>query len=857
MAAKDYVRSALIFSALVVVVAGMCRDHEFLCDGNRCLPKRWMCDGDPDCEDGEDEKTKNCEAVRSKQSRECVTDEFTCNNTQCIPNNWKCDGHDDCGDGSDEVAEVCATCASGEFKCVSDGQCVSGDYVCNKMEDCEDGSDEADCPEETTEAPSPDHFYCENGRRIPYRWKCDGSDDCMDGSDERHCSRTQTGTLPSLCLAGEVQCGLTCILQNWVCDGKADCEDGTDERDCPAQCPEGQFKCANAGCIPAERRCDGSAQCMDNSDEQDCDLQTTPTPRSNDTCNPESQFSCGDGKCIPKQRMCDGINDCSKGEDELVQLCGIDECREKNGGCEHLCVNTRESYYCQCRPGYRLARKFNCEDIDECLEAPGSCSQKCTNTIGGFHCSCQPGYRRDPSNYTRCKADSGDPYLIFSHSYDIRILRLRDGELTTLVKDARRATAFDFQYKTNQIIWCDNKDKKIKRAHMSSPETPEVLVEKDEMTVDGLAVDWIHGNIYYTDIAANKIQMISWDGRWTRTIVTDKLDLPRAIAVNPVDGYVYWTDWGNAPKIERSGLDGNERTPLIIAPDVHWPNGITVDYTNKKLYWCDGYLNKIKMSNMDGSGVETVLYSSEVLRLPYSVSVFEDRLYWVDWSEIGLFSADKFNGDNIQHVSAGHLLEAPRVVHVYHQYRQPSGENVCEAHRCSHFCVRTSQGQPMCICADGFSISLDGTTCINDTTVIVSPGGNNEDTAMVDTLPEGLLPSAVFGPPSSSSNQEKTVIEVSSPQAGMVLGVVLGSLVVLGLAVGMFVGFLKMRRRVIIHTRFPNPVYRKTTGIEEDGSGYTIEQDGIIFLPQEYDYSDAQNKVLIDHDDSVLLTPKK
>ena len=68
----------------------------------------------------------------------------------------------------------------------------------------------------------------------------------------------------------------------------------------------------------------------------------------------------------------------------------------------------------------------------------------------------------------------------------------------------------------------------------------------------------------------------------------------------------------------------------------------------------------------------------------------------------------------------------------------------------------------------------------------------------------------------------------------------------------MFVGFLKMRRRVIIHTRFPNPVYRKTTAIEEDGSGYTIEQDGIIFVPQEYDYSEAQNKVLIDHDVSKM-----
>ena len=66
----------------------------------------------------------------------------------------------------------------------------------------------------------------------------------------------------------------------------------------------------------------------------------------------------------------------------------------------------------------------------------------------------------------------------------------------------------------------------------------------------------------------------------------------------------------------------------------------------------------------------------------------------------------------------------------------------------------------------------------------MAPGGNNEDAAMVDTLPEGLIPSAVFGQPTGNNNQEKTVIEVSSPQAGMVLGVVLGSLVVLGLAVG-------------------------------------------------------------------------
>lgn len=58
---------------------------------------------------------------------------------------------------------------------------------------------------------------------------------------------------------------------------------------------------------------------------------------------------------------------------------------------------------------------------------------------------------------------------------------------------------------------------------------------------------------------------------------------------------------------------------------------------------------------------------------------------------------------------------------------------------------------------------------------------------MVNTVPETLVPSPVFGPPGNDNIgtiQDKTVIEVSSPQAGMVLGVVLGSLVVLGLAIG-------------------------------------------------------------------------
>ena len=32
----------------------------YLCSNNRCIYKRWMCDGEDDCRNGEDEIKDNC-----------------------------------------------------------------------------------------------------------------------------------------------------------------------------------------------------------------------------------------------------------------------------------------------------------------------------------------------------------------------------------------------------------------------------------------------------------------------------------------------------------------------------------------------------------------------------------------------------------------------------------------------------------------------------------------------------------------------------------------------------------------------------------------------------------------------------
>ena len=41
--------------------------------------------------------------------------------------------------------------------------------------------------------------------------------------------------------------------------------------------------------------------------------------------------------------------------------------------------------------------------------------------------------------------------------------------------------------------------------------------------------------------------------------------------------YLFWTEWGQYPRIERSRLDGSERVVLVNV-SISWPNGISVDY---------------------------------------------------------------------------------------------------------------------------------------------------------------------------------------------------------------------------------------------------------------------------------------
>ena len=65
--------------------------------------------------------------------------------------------------------------------------------------------------------------------------------------------------------------------------------------------------------------------------------------------------------------------------------------------------------------------------------------------------------------------------------------------------------------------------------------------------------------------------------------------------LDSLHSYMYWTDWGEKPKIERANLDGMERL-VLLNTSLGWPNGLAIDYEAGKLYWGDAKTDKIEVS---------------------------------------------------------------------------------------------------------------------------------------------------------------------------------------------------------------------------------------------------------------------
>lgn len=64
----------------------------------------------------------------------------------------------------------------------------------------------------------------------------------------------------------------------------------------------------------------------------------------------------------------------------------------------------------------------------------------------------------------------------------------------------------------------------------------DVVIQYGLATPEGLAVDWIAGNIYWVESNLDQIEVARLDGTMRTTLLAGEVEHPRAIALDPRDG---------------------------------------------------------------------------------------------------------------------------------------------------------------------------------------------------------------------------------------------------------------------------------------------------------------------------------
>ena len=670
----------------------------------------FRCDQENDCGDHSDEF--ECGNVT------CAASQFACENGRCIPNIWKCDSENDCGDGSDE-GDFCAekTCAYFQFTCPRTGHCIPQSWVCDGDDDCFDKQDEKDCPPITCSA---NQFKCADLRQcVEESYKCDGIPDCNDGSDELGCPTME----PNQCNQEKhFRCKTSgiCIPVAWHCDGSNDCDDHSDEEDCGSiSCPTNFYKCKNSKCVFKAYICDGKDDCGDNSDESYEHACVAPPFRC-----PIGQWQCPGitARCVNMTSVCDNVTDCPNGADE-GEGCDLAECSHQNGRCSNGCQKTPLGAICICPPGEELSPDgFACKDLNECVP-PGLCSQMCTNTKGSYFCSCTDGYILEPDKHS-CKAvNHSAAFLIISNRHSILVADLKEQGLERVPIIVENVVATASNMHTGTIFWSDMKLKKISRLDRGME--PQEVINTGLDLVEGLAYDWVGKNLYWLDSKLNTIEVSSENGSNRMVLVRENITQPRGMCLDPSPGtrWLFWTDWGENPRIERIGMDGTLRE-TIINTKIYWPNGLTLDVATERVYFADSKLDFIDFCYYNGTGRQQVLAGSHYLLHPHSLSMFEDTLYWTDRQLNRVLSAHKFKGNNQTVVS--HLISQPLSIHVHHPSLQPMSENPCEKAKCQHICLLSPSEKSgfSCKCKPGYRLQAEGKCAEEENAYLMLLKGN-------------------------------------------------------------------------------------------------------------------------------------
>ena len=156
---------------------------------------------------------------------------------------------------------------------------------------------------------------------------------------------------------------------------------------------------------------------------------------------------------------------------------------------------------------------------------------------------------------------------------------------------------------TDKLYWANSLQGTIQSADLNG-ENIKTIIKHDDEIVD-IDIDAKGGKLYWAD--QDSIWRVNLDGTNVETPLSGFLGARQEIGgITVADGKIYWTEhisWGG--KIRRANLNGTDVETLVTIP-LGAPNGIAVDTLNGKVYWTNSF-GGIQRMDINGGEVEAVV----------------------------------------------------------------------------------------------------------------------------------------------------------------------------------------------------------------------------------------------------------
>ena len=143
--------------------------------------------------------------------------------------------------------------------------------------------------------------------------------------------------------------------------------------------------------------------------------------------------------------------------------------------------------------------------------------------------------------------------------------------------------------------------------------------------------------------------------------------------------YFFWSDWGSAAAIERSCLDGSNRV-VLVTNNIRWPGGVTLDTSQRLVYWTDGYHNEVSSVDYDGNNRRLILEYSSLPSdygqvLSFDLDISGDYLYFSEWLTNAIYEVKISSGTLVRNISVPTIRSIKGVMglRVIHSAKQQAG----------------------------------------------------------------------------------------------------------------------------------------------------------------------------------------